>query len=226
MVMKMDLILILFIIIVPLMADIKVKMNYNAYSKQKNSLNMTGKEVARKILDNNGLNYVDILQTKGSLTDHYNPLTKKIFLSENTYGSKSIAAAAVAAHEVGHAIQDKESYSYLRFRNKMVPFVNFTSRAATILIFISFIFNFMEMFDAGIVLLLVGLLFQLITLPVEFNASNRAKEQLKSCGLLEKNDISGTKSMLNTAAFTYVASFLAMALQILRLILIRNSNNN
>ena len=220
MVMKMDLILILFIIIVPLMADIKVKMNYNAYSKQKNSLNMTGKEVARKILDNNGLNYVDILQTKGSLTDHYNPLTKKIFLSENTYGSKSIAAAAVAAHEVGHAIQDKESYSYLRFRNKMVPFVNFTSRAATILIFISFIFNFMEMFDAGIVLLLVGLLFQLITLPVEFNASNRAKEQLKSCGLLEKNDISGTKSMLNTAAFTYVASFLAMALQILRLILI------
>lgn len=222
----MDLILILFIIIVPLMADIKVKMNYNTYSKQKNSLNMTGKEVARKILDNNGLNYVDILQTKGSLTDHYNPLTKKIFLSENTYGSKSIAAAAVAAHEVGHAIQDKESYSYLRFRNKMVPFVNFTSRAATILIFISFIFNFMEMFDAGIILLLVGLLFQLITLPVEFNASNRAKEQLKSCGLLEKNDISGTKSMLNTAAFTYVASFLAMALQILRLILIRNSNNN
>lgn len=222
----MDLILILFIIIVPLMADIKVKMNYNTYSKQKNSLNMTGKEVARKILDNNGLNYVDILQTKGSLTDHYNPLTKKIFLSENTYGSKSIAAAAVAAHEVGHAIQDKESYSYLRFRNKMVPFVNFTSIAATILIFISFIFNFMEMFDAGIVLLLVGLLFQLITLPVEFNASNRAKEQLKSCGLLEKNDISGTKSMLNTAAFTYVASFLAMALQILRLILIRNSNNN
>lgn len=226
MVMKMDLILILFIIIVPLIAEIKVKMNYNTYSKQKNSLNMTGKEVARKILDNNGLNYVDILQTKGSLTDHYNPLTKKTFLSENTYGSKSIAAAAVAAHEVGHAIQDKESYSYLRFRNKMVPFVNFTSRAATILILISFIFNFMEMFDAGIVLLLVGLLFQLITLPVEFNASNRAKEQLKSCGLLEKNDISGTKSMLNAAAFTYVASFLAMALQILRLILIRNSNNN
>ncbi len=226
MVMKMDLILILFIIIVPLIAEIKVKMNYNTYSKQKNSLNMTGKEVARKILDNNGLNYVNILQTKGSLTDHYNPLTKKIFLSENTYGSKSIAAAAVAAHEVGHAIQDKESYSYLRFRNKMVPFVNFTSRAATILILISFIFNFMEMFDAGIVLLLVGLLFQLITLPVEFNASNRAKEQLKSCGLLEKNDISGTKSMLNAAAFTYVASFLAMALQILRLILIRNSNNN
>ena len=222
----MDLILILFIIIVPLIAEIKVKMNYNTYSKQKNSLNMTGKEVARKILDNNGLNYVDILQTKGSLTDHYNPLTKKIFLSENTYGSKSIAAAAVAAHEVGHAIQDKESYSYLRFRNKMVPFVNFTSRAATILIFISFIFDFMEMFDAGIVLLLVGLLFQLITLPVEFNASNRAKEQLKSCGLLEKNDISGIKSMLNAAAFTYVASFLAMALQILRLILIRNSNNN
>lgn len=226
MVMKMDLILILIIIIVPLIADIKVKMSYSKYSKQKNSMNMTGKEVARKILDNNGLNYVDIVQTKGSLTDHYNPVTKKISLSESTYDSKSIAAAAVAAHEVGHAIQDKESYSYLRFRNKMVPFVNFTSRAATILIFISFIFDFMEMFDAGIVLLLIGLLFQLITLPVEFNASSRAKEQLKSCGLLERDDISGTKSMLNAAAFTYVASFLAMALQILRLILIRNSDNN
>lgn len=226
MVMKMDLILILFIIIVPLMADIKVKMNYNTYSKQKNSLNMTGKEVARKILDNNGLNYVDILQTKGSLTDHYNPLTKKIFLSENTYGSKSIAAAAVAAHEVGHAIQDKECYSFLRFRNKMVPFVNFTSRVASILIILSFIFNILDMLDAGIILLLVGLFFQLITLPVEFNASKRAKEQLKNCGLLNKKDTRGTKKVLSAAAFTYVASFLAMAVQILRLLLARNNNSN
>lgn len=226
MVMKMDLILILFIIIVPLMADIKVKMNYNAYSKQKNSLNMTGKEVARKILDNNGLNYVDILQTKGSLTDHYNPLTKKIFLSENTYGSKSIAAAAVAAHEVGHAIQDKECYIFLRFRNKMVPFVNFTSRVASILIILSFIFNILDMLDAGIILLLVGLFFQLITLPVEFNASKRAKEQLKNCGLLNKKDTRGTKKVLSAAAFTYVASFLAMAVQILRLLLARNNNSN
>lgn len=223
--MGIDIILIFIILFVPLIADIKVKSNYSKYSNKNNSLNLTGKEVARKILDNNGLNYVDIVEVKGSLTDHYNPLTKKVSLSESTYNSKSIAGAAVAAHEVGHAIQDKESYGFLRFRNNLVPFVNFTSRIASILILLSFIFDILEMFDIGIILLLVGLFFQLITLPVEFNASKRAKEQLKNCGLLDKRDINGTEKVLNAAAFTYVASFLAMAVQILRLILIRNDNN-
>lgn len=222
----MDFILICFILIVPLIADIKVKNNYNKYSKQNNSLGLTGKEVARRILDNNGLNYIDIVPTKGSLTDHYNPITKKINLSSSSYDSKSIAAAAIAAHEVGHAIQDKESYSFLKFRNKMVPFVNFTSRAASILIILSIFLNLIEMLDAAIILLFVGLLFQLITLPVEFDASNRAQDQLKNCGLLDKNDNKGTRKVLKAAAFTYVASFLAMAVQILRLVLIRNNNNN
>lgn len=222
----MDFILICFILIVPLIADIKVKNNYNKYSKQNNSLGLTGKEVARRILDNNGLNYIDIVPTKGSLTDHYNPITKKISLSSSSYDSKSIAAAAIAAHEVGHAIQDKESYSFLKFRNKMVPFVNFTSRAASILIILSIFLNLIEMLDAAIILLFVGLLFQLITLPVEFDASNRAQDQLKNCGLLDKNDNKGTRKVLKAAAFTYVASFLAMAVQILRLVLIRNNNNN
>ena len=166
------------------------------------------------------------MPTKGHLTDHYNPITKKISLSESSYDSKSIAGAAIAAHEVGHAIQDKECYSFLRFRNKMVPFVNFTSRVASILIILSFIFNILDMLDAGIILLLVGLFFQLITLPVEFNASKRAKEQLKNCGLLNKKDTRGTKKVLSAAAFTYVASFLAMAVQILRLLLARNNNSN
>lgn len=224
--MYVDIILIFIILFVPLIADIKVRSNYSKYSKEKNSLNLSGKEVARRILDNNGLNYIDIVPTKGHLTDHYNPITKKISLSESSYDSKSIAGAAIAAHEVGHAIQDKECYSFLRFRNKMVPFVNFTSRVASILIILSFIFNILDMLDAGIILLLVGLFFQLITLPVEFNASKRAKEQLKNCGLLNKKDTRGTKKVLSAAAFTYVASFLAMAVQILRLLLARNNNSN
>lgn len=224
--MYVDIILVFIILFVPLIADIKVKSNYSKYSKEKNSLNLSGKEVARRILDNNGLNYIDIVPTKGHLTDHYNPITKKISLSESSYDSKSIAGAAIAAHEVGHAIQDKECYSFLRFRNKMVPFVNFTSRVASILIILSFVFNILDMLDAGIILLLVGLFFQLITLPVEFNASKRAKEQLKNCGLLNKKDTRGTKKVLSAAAFTYVASFLAMAVQILRLLLVRNNNSN
>lgn len=224
--MYVDIILIFIILFVPLIADIKVRSNYSKYSKEKNSLNLSGKEVARRILDNNGLNYIDIVPTKGHLTDHYNPITKKISLSESSYDSKSIAGAAIAAHEVGHAIQDKECYSFLRFRNKMVPFVNFTSRVASILIILSFVFNILDMLDAGIILLLVGLFFQLITLPVEFNASKRAKEQLKNCGLLNKKDTRGTKKVLSAAAFTYVASFLAMAVQILRLLLARNNNSN
>lgn len=224
--MYIDIILIFIILFVPLIADIKVRSNYSKYSKEKNSLNLSGKEVARRILDNNGLNYIDIVPTKGHLTDHYNPITKKISLSESSYDSKSIAGAAIAAHEVGHAIQDKECYSFLRFRNKMVPFVNFTSRVASILIILSFVFNILDMLDAGIILLLVGLFFQLITLPVEFNASKRAKEQLKNCGLLNKKDTRGTKKVLSAAAFTYVASFLAMAVQILRLLLARNNNSN
>ena len=224
--MDVDIILVFIILFVPLIADIKVRGNYSKYSKEKNSLNLSGKEVARRILDNNGLNYIDIVPTKGHLTDHYNPITKKISLSESSYDSKSIAGAAIAAHEVGHAIQDKECYSFLRFRNKMVPFVNFTSRVASILIILSFVFNILDMLDAGIILLLVGLFFQLITLPVEFNASKRAKEQLKNCGLLNKKDTRGTKKVLSAAAFTYVASFLAMAVQILRLLLARNNNSN
>ncbi len=224
--MDVDIILVFIVLFVPLIADIKVRSNYSKYSKEKNSLNLSGKEVARRILDNNGLNYIDIVPTKGHLTDHYNPITKKISLSESSYDSKSIAGAAIAAHEVGHAIQDKECYSFLRFRNKMVPFVNFTSRVASILIILSFVFHILDMLDAGIILLLVGLFFQLITLPVEFDASKRAKEQLKNCGLLNKKDTRGTKKVLSAAAFTYVASFLAMAVQILRLLLIRNNNSN
>ena len=172
------------------------------------------------ILDRNGLSNVKVSPISGNLTDHYDPRTKHISLSEEIYNETSISAIAVAAHECGHAIQDKEAYSYLRFRSSMVPVVNFTSRIASIVIFLGFILQFVNLIEIGIVLLCVGLLFQLVTLPVEFNASSRAKKQLKECGLIDKKDTKGTNKVLKAAAFTYVASFLATAIQVLRLVLI------
>lgn len=217
----MELILILIIIFLPLIANAKINSSYKKYSKIKNSAGLTGKDVARKILDKHGLSNVNIISVPGKLSDHYDPKRKHVALSCGD--DTSIASLAVAAHEVGHAIQDKEAYSYLRFRSALVPVVNFASSASTIFIVIGFMSE-MTLFlvDIGILLLLVGLLFQLITLPVEFNASKRAKEELVSMGLITDVDQKGTASVLNAAAFTYVAGFLAMALQILRLIMVRN----
>lgn len=214
----MEAILILLIIIVPLIAQAKVNSNYNKYSKINNCLNITGEEVAKRILEQNGISNVKVNMISGTLTDHYDPRSKILNLSSNIYSGRSIASVAVAAHEVGHAIQDKEAYNFLRFRSSMVPVVNFSSRFATIFVFLGFLVNSSFLY-IGIALLLIGLAFQLVTLPVEFDASNRAREQLQRCGLLSSKDIEGTKKVLDAAALTYVASFLATALQILRLIL-------
>lgn len=216
----LDIILMIIIIILPLFANMKINITYSKYSKKQNSANLTGKEVAEKILEMNGLSNVKVNRIGGSLTDHYDPRTKKISLSNGIYDSTSISACAVAAHEVGHAIQDKERYSMLVFRSKIVPLVNFTSRLSTICVFLGFFFQFLDLITIGAILLSVGLFFQLITLPVEFNASKRAKEELQKCGLIKKQDTEGTKKVLNAAAFTYVAGFLASALQIVRLLLI------
>lgn len=216
----MDLLLIFLIILIPLIAQLGIKSSYSKYSSIENDKELTGKEVARMILDKNGLNNVEIYETSGELTDYYDPRKKKVVLSTNIYRGKSISSAAVAAHEVGHAIQDKEGYFFLKFRSFLVPIVNFTSHISSLFIIIGFAASAFDFIDIGIILLLVGLFFQLITLPVEFNASTRAKEQLKDIGLYSKKNINGTNSVLNAAAYTYVAGFLAEALQILRLILI------
>lgn len=222
----MELIIILIIILLPTIAQIKVKTNYSKYSKRPNSINMTGKQVAEKILQTNGLTNVRILETDGTLTDHYDPTNKVIRLSKNIYNDTSISAAAVAAHEVGHAIQDKEAYSFLTLRTKLVPVVNFSSRISSIVIAISFIIESTGLLDIAIGLLFISLLFQLITLPVEFNASKRAKEQLNQCGMITNNDNKGIKKVLSAAALTYVAGFLASALDIIRLIIISNNRKN
>lgn len=216
----LDVILMLIIILLPLYANIKINMTYSKYSKKQNSRNLTGKEVAEKILEMNGLSNVKVGQIGGNLTDHYDPRNKTISLSNDIYNNTSISACAVAAHEVGHAIQDKEKYSMLVFRTKIVPLVNFTSRLSTAFVFLGFLLEFMDLITIGAILLSVGLFFQLVTLPVEFDASNRAKEELKKCGLIEKQDTKGANKVLKAAAFTYVAGFLASALQIVRLLLI------
>lgn len=222
---SLDVILMLIIIVLPLYANIKINSTYSKYSKKQNSVKLTGKEVAEKILEMNGLSNVKVGRINGSLTDHYDPRNKTISLSDGIYNSNSITACAVAAHEVGHAIQDKERYSMLVFRSKLVPVVNFTSRLSSILVFSGFIFDLFNFITIGAILLTVGLFFQLITLPVEFDASKRAKEELQKCGLIEKQDTKGATKVLKAAAFTYVAGFLASALQIARLLLISRNRD-
>ena len=217
--------LIILAAILPSIASAKVTSAYNEYAEVTNSKKLTGKEVARKILDKNGLNKVTISEIAGNLTDHYSPKDKHINLSTNIYNDTSISALAVAAHECGHAIQDKENYSFLKFRSALVPVVNFTSRIATILLAIGLFTNILGLFTLGIVLLSAGLLFQFVTLPVEFNASNRAKKQLEEMGLINKEDKIGTQKVLHAAALTYVAGFLSTALQIFRLVLISKNRN-
>lgn len=222
---SLDVILMLIIIVLPLYANIKINSTYSKYSKKQNSGKLTGKEVAEKILEMNGLSNVKVGRINGSLTDHYDPRNKTISLSDGIYNSNSISACAVAAHEVGHAIQDKERYSMLVFRSKLVPVVNFTSRLSSILVFSGFIFDLFNFITIGAILLTVGLFFQLITLPVEFDASKRAKEELQKCGLIENQDTKGATKVLKVAAFTYVAGFLASALQIARLLLISRNRD-
>lgn len=217
--MLIEIILILLIILLPIIAQAKVKLSYKRYSKINNSKNLSGKEVARMILDRNGLNNVTVGKISGTLTDHYTPSRKNIDLSEEIYSGKSIAAVAVAAHECGHAIQDKEAYSFLKFRTNLVPLVNITSYISPILIAIGFGSQIAGIATLGIAFLFVGLLFQLVTLPVEFNASTRGKKQLEELGLIEKSDKKGAKSVLKAAALTYVAGFLSTAFQIARFLI-------
>ena len=158
--MLIELVLIALIVFLPLIAQSNITSTYNKYSKISNSKKLSGKDVARMILDRNGLHNVTIGEISGNLTDHYDPRNKNIRLSQNIYNGTSIASVSVAAHECGHAIQDKESYSFLRFRTALVPIVNFTSRISSILIIIGFASELLNLVKIGILLLCIGLLFQ------------------------------------------------------------------
>ena len=205
--------------IITLISQLSVSIAYSKYKKKLNNKDLTGYDTARKILDKNGLKDIMILETAGNLTDHYDPTKKVIKLSTDIYHGSSIASLAVAAHECGHAIQDKESYKPMKIRSKIIPTVNLCTRLGYLAIAIGAFCSY-KLIEIGIILLLTLLAFQIITLPVEFNASKRALNELKEQKLLDKNDISSARKMLVAAAFTYVASMLSTLLNILRYALI------
>lgn len=212
--------------LITITAQIFVNGSYSKTRKIKNKHNLTGEEVARTILDKNGLRNVQIEEVHSTLGDHYDPKTKTVRLSSDIYHNTSIASASVAAHECGHAIQDKDDYTFLRIRHALIPIVNFSSYAGYIAIVIGCIFSSINLIWVGILMEIIILLFQLVTLPVEFNASSRALKQLEELNLLEKSEIKYSRKMLGAAAMTYVASVAAAVLEILRLLLIFNKNND
>ncbi len=209
-------------IIIPIAAQIYVSYTYNRFKKVRNDFGLTGFDVAKKILEVNGLEKLYVVETQGKLTDHYDSSRKTIRLSSEVYHEESIAALAIAAHECGHALQDKEGYFFLRLRAMIYPVVSIGTKFAYVLLIIGFLFELMNMIIVAIALYGLGLIFQLITLPVEFDASKRALNMLRSLHICNQVGDDGTGKMLRAAAFTYVAGVLSSALEIIRLLAIFN----
>ena len=221
-----------FIILVPALivsawAQFKVSSTFNEYERIDSFNRYSGYNVARMLLDDAGLYDVQIETVRGKLSDHYDPTKRILRLSSGIYNGTSVAALGVAAHEVGHAIQHKEKYSALIFRNSIAPAVNFASSMSWLLFIAGIILNFSGLTTVGILLFSAVVVFQLVTLPVEFNASSRALKLLEQRGILYGNELNGAKKVLNAAALTYVAATLMAVSQLLRLIVLsdRNSNN-
>lgn len=210
----------LLVLIIPIYAQFKVKSTFKKYSKVNSTSGMTGAEVARKILNDNGLFNVAVEETRGYLSDHYDPRAKVVRLSSANYHGHSVAGTAVAAHEVGHAIQDAKDYGFLRFRHSLVPVANFSSNFSWIFILIGIFSQASGMLLVGIVLLALGVLFQIVTLPVEFNASSRALNIMTTSGIINSNENVYAKRVLNAAALTYVAAAAVAVMELLRLVLI------
>lgn len=212
-----------------LIAQAGVKGAYNKYSRIKSDRGYTGEEVARRILDANGLRQVRIERAEGMLSDHYDPKTDVVRLSPGVHDSNSVASIAVAAHEVGHAIQHAENYSFISVRNVLLPAVIFSSKFVMILFFVGmFIGSFFGglLMDLAIISYFVIVVFQTITLPIEFDASKRAKFQLADMGFVDDDEMVGVKKMLNAAAMTYVAALATTVAQLLRLIILRGSSRD
>lgn len=205
-------------------AQMKIKSSFNKYSKIPNDSGYTGAQVARLILDKNGLNSIVVESVAGNLTDHYDPGSGVIRLSNNVYSGASIASMSVAAHEVGHAIQHSEGYVPLILRNNIAPVAGFGSRLVGIFVLLGLIMSLPMFIDIGVILFLAVVAFQVITLPVEFNASRRALLQLESISSAES--LVPAKKVLNAAALTYVAATLVAVAQLLRLLSMSNRRRN
>lgn len=217
------LIYLLLVISLPLLAQVYLRTSISKYSKVSTNRGLSGYDVAKRILNDNGLDNVKIEMIKQNLGDHYDPRTKTVRLSKANYYGSSVTAISIAAHECGHAVQDAESYLFLTFRKALVPVVNFSSRIAWVVIMIGFFTASPEFVLIGIVAIFGVVLFQFVTLPVEFNASSRAVILMSNSGILERTEETGVKKVLNAAALTYVAATAVSILELLRLVMIYNN---
>lgn len=203
-------------------AQNRVQSTFNKYDQLETEKRITGKQAAEHILQTAGISNVKVEQVRGRLTDHYDPRNKVLRLSEATYSQTSVAAVAVAAHEVGHAIQDQKEYAFLKVRSAIAPVVQIGSSIAMPLILIGLLFQFTGLVNIGILAFGLVVVFQLVTLPVEFDASKRALAILGDTGIFVQEEVPAAKKVLDAAAFTYIAATLSTALQLIRLILISN----
>ena len=213
-------------IIIAFWAQTKVSSTYKKYRTVRTMNGYTGENVARMILDSAGLYDVPVVETRGELTDHYDPRSRVVRLSTDIFHGSSIAAAGIAAHEVGHAIQHQEQYKPLVLRTSMATAVNFSSQASIFIFMIGLLFSIPMLTNIGIIFFTVAVFYQIITLPVEFNASRRALKILESRNILYGNEVNGAKNVLSAAAMTYVAAALMSISQLIRLIAISNRNND
>ncbi len=215
-------------LLISLYAQFKVNSTFKKYSKVRNSRNITGAEAAKRVLMNSGINDVIIERVSGNLTDHFDPISKVIRLSDSVYNSTSVSAIGVAAHEAGHAVQYNADYYPIRLRNSLIPVTKFSSTISLPLVFIGLLLptGYTWVVVAGAILFSVSMLFELVTLPVEFNASRRAIQAIETTGLLNDQEIKGAKKVLSAAAMTYLAAMITSLLTLLRLLFIIIRRNN
>lgn len=213
-------------VIISMIAQANIQKAFSKYSKIKSKKNITGYQAAKFILDTNSYNDISIKKIGGSLSDYFNPATKEVALSGDSFTDTSIASIAVAAHECGHVIQYKEGYAPLKIKSWLVPAVNFGSKLAFPVILLGIFLSQQKLLDLGLILFSLALIFQLVTLPVEFDASRRAIRVIDESGMLHGEELEGARAMLRAAAFTYVAATLSTALQLLRLFLLYGNRNS
>jgi hypothetical protein len=208
-----------------LYAQFRLKSAYGHYSQVPNHSGLTGAQAAREILDNAGLPHMPIHEVAGHLTDHYDPVKKALFLSSENFHGQSLAAVGVAAHEAGHALQHKAAYAPLNFRMALVPITGIASNAATWIFFGGMLFDLAKLAWIGVIVFGIIFLFQLVTLPVEFDASRRAKDQLLNLGLVDGHERAGVSKVLSAAALTYVAAMVGAFFTLLHFILIARGHH-
>ena len=218
-------IIFLLMLIIPIYASIKVNLSYKKYVKIDNEKKLTGFDVARRILDENNLGEIYVVETKGTMSDHYDPRRKTVRLSTDVYHGTSISSLAIAAHECGHAIQDKEGYTWFKIRSMIFPIINIGQKIAYVVMIIGLFLSYMNYVYAALGFTFLGLLFELVTLPVEFDASKRAKSIVLSDGMISDSEKSGVDAVLYSTAFTYVAAVISSMLEMIYLLMQLNDRD-